>query len=229
MLIDIAQLSLMLLTSAIVAGAFIALAKSMRLERFVATPRRSGSPAETIDVLVGVAETIASRGLVPAEASVDATRQPLLKRGLELIIEGNSADQIRTALQPQTDEQPRSPLDSLRFRTLAAGVVLVAAGLVLAGLIAGILVSAGQPSGGLIMLVAVGVTLCALPGLSWAAMRVDRPGTIDPAAELSRLMTIHGVGLIASDATPGTIRTELMKFLPPSQRRIPAPPIAKAA
>lgn len=229
MLIDIAQLSLMLLTSAIIAGAFIALARSMRLERFVATPRRGGSPAETIDLLAGVAETIASRGLVPAEASVDATRQPLLKRGLELIIEGHSADQIRAALQPQDISTASPGLSSLRTRTLASGVVLVAAGLVFAGLIAGVLVASGQPSGGLIMLVAVGVTLCALPALSWAAMRVDRPGAIDPATELSRLMTIHGIGLIASDTSPSTIRTELMKFLPPSQRRIPAPPIAKAA
>jgi hypothetical protein len=216
-LIDALRIAALLLVSAGVCGCVLVLAARFGLDRLWRTTRTT--PLESlITNLADIADFAVSGGLISIAAPAAALHQPLLSRGINLLIEGQPIQTVRQTLHEELDK-------SILHAVKPASILLACTSMLglLTALVACILLAtSGSPTEPLLLAAAF-----ILPGAIALAAHTtmhDRAAISAPERALRGMFAIEAVCLISSRRDGQAVRNYLRALLPG-----PAPVAVSAA
>ena len=193
-------------------------------------------PDDSVTTLAELAEVARKDGMLALEGRLDDLADPFLRQGLQLVVDGQSADQVREALEIDVAAmEERHGVGIGFFKALAAysptlGMIGTVIGLIN---VLGNLDSPDQLGTGMAL-----ALLTTLYGVMFAnlvfnpvAARLQRLHALETAA---REISIDGVLSVQAGASPRVLVERLETYLPPERRiglkaRNEATPVAEAA
>lgn len=208
-LLDALRILALLLVSAGVCGCALILASRLGLDRLWRSPRQT--PLDSlITTLADIADFAKSGGLISIAAPAAALHQPLLSRGINLLIEGQPTHAVRQTLQ---DELDRSILHSARPASISLAIVSLL-GLVTALIACIALAASGNATTPLLL--GASLVLPAAIILALHATMHYRASANAPERALRGMFAIEAVCLISSRRDGEAVRNHLAALLPTS-------------
>lgn len=209
---DIVQVLSLLVVSAGIAGACIAIAWRLRLDRFLVCRPQAERAERAVDTLAALADLAHRQGILSIEVACGSSGLPGLRRGVELLAAGRPVHEVRSALLDDLDEQVLKP--RLPWR----GVVLMATAVACLGaaLAAAVML---QRSGALVVPLAL-LASAVVPAtllLPWATRLLDGSVRSTNALIFEGMLVIEAVCLIGGGRDGETVRSALGRSLPGPQ------------
>lgn len=173
-----------------------------------------------IKQIVELAETARRDGLLALESMIAEIENPLVKTGIQMAVDGNSAEIVEEVLRTEVESiatrhrEGKSIMDQLGRFAPAYGMIGTLMGLIM------MLQDMSDPSGiGAGMAIALITTLYgAIVANVFFSPFAEKLGLISRNEMISLEIAIRGVLAIQSGESPRAINQKLRTFLPPNQR-----------
>jgi chemotaxis protein MotA len=191
-----------------------------KLIKIVFTEQKMMSKKELIDLMMGWATLTRREGLLALESQVEDIKEPLLKSGLRMVIDGNDQDFVRDVLMEEISTmEDRHRTGALIFTQ--AGTYAPTLGVL--GAVVGLIAALSnlneiEKLGHLISAAFVATLLGIFSGyVLWHPIANKLKQKTKKEVEL-KLMMIEGIMSIQSGVSTTAIQQKLLIFIPSSQR-----------
>jgi chemotaxis protein MotA len=187
--------------------------------RLAFAAERGPHTSDVIAQLVDLATKARKEGMLPLENHAAKVRDPFLRRGLQLAIDGTPVEQLRGVLEGQITVQRREDLVAARFFTRLGGY---APTIGIIGTVVGlvqVLKTLDDPTAlGPLVAGAFVATLWGVLSANfvWLPIAAKITRTSDMRMAQRRLL-VEGVVEIAAGSSPRLIRQRLQSMVPPSE------------
>jgi chemotaxis protein MotA len=187
--------------------------------RLAFAAERGPHTSDVIAQLVDLATKARKEGMLPLENHAAKVRDPFLRRGLQLAIDGTPVEQLRGVLEGQITVQRREDLVAARFVTRLGGY---APTIGIIGTVVGlvqVLKTLDDPTAlGPLVAGAFVATLWGVLSANfvWLPIAAKITRTSDMRMAQRRLL-VEGVVEIAAGSSPRLIRQRLQSMVPPSE------------